>query len=82
MPIRLSTLVHVRTGEATVFVVPGPGYGEADRRAVHDEYAMRAGGTLRFEVVEVDDLPLTGRGKFKFIEQLIPEEIQMKAVRE
>jgi len=56
-----------------VFVVPGAGYGEADRRAVKNEYDMRAGGTLRFTVVEVDELPLTGRGKFKFIEQLIPE---------
>jgi phenylacetate-CoA ligase len=62
-----------RAGEATVFVVPGAGYGEADRRAVKDEYDRRAGGTVRFTVVEVDELPLTGRGKFKFIEQLIPE---------
>jgi len=62
-----------RAGEATVFVVPGAGYGEADRRAVKNEYDMRAGGTVRFTVVEVDELPLTGRGKFKFIEQLIPE---------
>jgi phenylacetate-CoA ligase len=65
-----------RAGEATVFVVPGPGYGEADRRAVQAEYDRRAGGTMRFTVVEVDDLPLTGRGKFKFIEQLIPEDVQ------
>ena len=69
-------------GEATVFVVPGAGYGEADRRAVKDEYDMRAGGTVRFTVVEVDDLPLTGRGKFKFIEQLIPEDVQARAVNE
>ena len=62
-----------RAGEATVFVVPGPGYGDADKRAVKDEYDKRAGGTVRFTVVEVDDLPLTGRGKFKFIEQLIPD---------
>ena len=65
-----------------MFVVPGKGYGEADRRAVKDEYDMRAGGTVRFTVVEVDDLPLTGRGKFKFIEQLIPEDVQARAVNE
>ena len=62
-----------KAGEATVFVVPGAGYGDADRRAVKNEYDMRAGGTVRFTVVEVEELPLTGRGKFKFIEQLIPE---------
>lgn len=71
-----------RPGEATVLVVPAAGYGEADRRAVKDEYDMRAGGTVRFTVVEVDDLPLTGRGKFKFIEQLIPEDVQARAVNE
>jgi len=37
---------------------------------------------VRFTVVEVDDLPLTGRGKFKFIEQLIPEDVQARAVNE
>ena len=41
-----------------------------------NEYDTRAGGAVRFTVVEVDELPLTGRGKFKFIEQLVPEDVQ------
>jgi phenylacetate-CoA ligase len=67
---------QTRPGEALVLVVPGQGYGDDDRRAIEQEYDMRAGGTVRFTVREVDTLALTGRGKFKFIEQLIPDDVQ------
>jgi hypothetical protein len=63
-------------GRADVLVVPGPSFGEADVAAIAGEYDRRAGGAIRFTVHVVPDLPLTGRGKFKFIEQLIPEDVQ------
>jgi phenylacetate-CoA ligase len=69
-------IVQERPGEADLLVVPGPGYGEADARAVAAEYARRAGGSVRFRVQAVAELPLTGRGKFAFIEQRIPPETQ------
>ena len=67
---------QAKPGEALVLVVPGEGYDESDRKAIAGEYGKRASGTVRFEVREVEDLSLTGRGKFKFIEQLIPNDVQ------
>jgi len=68
-------------GRADVLVVPGPSFGEADVAAIAGEYDRRAGGAIRFTVHVVPDLPLTGRGKFKFIEQLIPEDVQAALAR-
>ncbi len=65
-----------RAGEAEVLVVPGPGFGDADVRGIEGEYGRRASGTVRFTVRTVAELPLTGRGKFQFIEQLIPADTQ------
>jgi phenylacetate-CoA ligase len=65
-----------RPGEAEVLVVPAPSFGEPDARAIVDEYTKRASGTVRFSVRVEPDLPLTGRGKFRFIEQLIPADTQ------
>ena len=61
-----------RAGEAIVFVVPGAGYGEADRRAVQDEYDMRAAALCASPSSRSTTCPDRAR-KFKFIEQLIPE---------
>jgi phenylacetate-CoA ligase len=65
-----------RAGEAEVLVVPGPGFGDADAHGIAGEYGRRASGTVRFTVRVVAELPLTGRGKFQFIEQLIPADTQ------
>jgi phenylacetate-CoA ligase len=61
-------------GEAVLLLVPGPGFDPAEAALVGAEYARRAAGTIRFTVEVVAALPLTGRGKFKFVEQLIPED--------
>ena len=65
-----------QAGEATVLVVPRPGFGPADRAAIIEAYGKSAAGALRFAVEVVPDLPLSGRGKFKLVEQLIPEPVQ------
>lgn len=65
-----------RPGEATVFVVPGPGFQSGESEAIAREYGRRCAQSIRFEVEVVPALPLTGRGKFKFVEQLIPDEVQ------
>ena len=65
-----------RPGEATVFVVPGPGFRPEESEAIAGEYGRRCGACIRFKVEVVPALPLTGRGKFKFVEQLIPDDVQ------
>jgi phenylacetate-CoA ligase len=69
-------LVQERPGEVEVLVVPGPQFTEADARAIAAEYSARAGGSVRFTVRPVAELPLTGRGKFRFIDQRIPVDTQ------
>jgi phenylacetate-CoA ligase len=66
-------IVQEVPGEAVVEVVPRAGFGEADRAGIATEYTRRAAGAVAFGVRLVDTLPLTERGKFKMIEQRIPE---------
>ncbi len=70
-----------RVGEAIVLVVPGPGFNDGDARTIEREYGLRAADAVRFRVEIVDELPLTGRGKFKFVEQRIPDEVQADLAR-
>jgi phenylacetate-CoA ligase len=69
-------IVQDRPGEATVLVVPGAGFTPGEAEAIAAEYTRRAGGAIRFAAQVVGELPLTGRGKFRFIEQRIPDEVQ------
>jgi phenylacetate-CoA ligase len=68
-------------GEATVQVVPGPGFGPADSAAIIAAYGRSAAGAIQFTVDVVPDLALSGRGKFKLVEQLIPEAVQQALLR-
>jgi len=70
-----------RPGEATVLVVPGPEFGPADSAAIVAAYGRSAAGAVRFAVEIVPDLPLSGRGKFMLVEQLIPEPVQQALVQ-
>lgn len=70
-----------RPGEATVLVVPGPGFGPADSAAIVAAYGKSAAGAVRFAVEITPDLPLSGRGKFMLVEQLIPEPVQQALVQ-
>jgi phenylacetate-CoA ligase len=69
-------IVQEAPGEAEVLIVPGPRFTAQDALAVVDEYERRASGAVRFHARTVEELPLTGRGKFQFIEQRIPAETQ------
>ena len=73
-------IVQERPGEATVFLVPGPGFAPAEAGSVSGEFERRAGGAIRFTAEVVDDLGLTERGKFKFVEQRIPEDVRQALV--
>jgi phenylacetate-CoA ligase len=69
-------IVQERPGEATVLVVAGPGFAATEPAVIAGEYTRRTVGAVRFTVEVVPELPLTARGKFRFIEQRIPEEVQ------
>lgn len=58
-----------KPGEAIILVVPGTGYGEEDARRIAQEYTGRTGRSIVFQVQAVEEIPLTGRGKFKFVDQ-------------
>jgi len=62
-------------GAATILVVPGPGFHSEEGASVAREFGRHTGDVIRFTIELVDDLPLTTRGKFKFVEQLIPEDV-------
>src|SRR5262249_40815738 len=73
--VRRFQFVQEKPGEALVRVEPSNGFTDADGRKLAEEYSKRAEGSIRFTVEIVDALPLTGRGKFKFVEQKFkPEE--------
>ncbi len=67
--VRQFRLVQDRIGEVTVEVVPGPRFAEADARRIEAEYGERCGHAIRFAVKMVESIPLTERGKFKFVVQ-------------
>ena len=54
-------------GRCELRVVAAPGFTEDDRRAIEAAYRAKVGGELDLEVVEVDDIPLTERGKLKML---------------
>jgi phenylacetate-CoA ligase len=58
-----------KVGAATVLVVPGAAFQQGDVEGIAGEYTRRAGDSIRFTVELVESLPLTERGKFKFIDQ-------------
>src|SRR5688572_21588698 len=73
-------IVQERPGEARVLIEPGPGFTPDDAAGVVAEYGRRAGGAIRFTAEVVPELGLTGRGKFKFVEQRIPEDVQQALI--
>jgi phenylacetate-CoA ligase len=66
-------LVQERVGEAIVEVVGTEEYTPADSQAIAGEYMNRCGGAISFTVRVVSELPRTRAGKFKFVDQRIPE---------
>jgi phenylacetate-coenzyme A ligase PaaK-like adenylate-forming protein len=72
--VRRFQFVQEKPGEALVRVEPGEGFTAEDARRLGEEYARRAEGSIRFRIEIVDALPLTARGKFKFVEQKFQPE--------
>ena len=50
-----------------VRIVPGGGFGAADRAHLERELKARLGDDMRIDIELVDELPRTSRGKFKWV---------------
>ncbi len=55
-------------GICVLKVMANPEFTERDRMAIQAAYQSKVGDELQFNVVVVDDIPLTARGKLKVIE--------------
>jgi len=72
--VRRFQFVQERPGEALLRVEPAKTFTADDARKLGEEYERRAAGSIRFRVEVVEALPLTGRGKFKFVDQRFDPE--------
>ena len=62
-----SQLVQTELDRLLVRIVPGGGFGAADRAHLERELKARLGDDMRIEIELVDELPRTSRGKFKWV---------------
>ena len=65
-------IVQEVPGEARLLVLPGRRFDAETADQCAREYEARSGGRIRFRAEVVDSLPLTGRGKYRFVDQRIP----------
>lgn len=62
-------------GKALLKIMPTKYFSEKERRAIVKEFNDKFNGNVKIESVFVDDIPLTKRGKYKFIDQNCPPPI-------
>lgn len=65
--IRMAQILQTNPGFAEFRIVRGSGYGKSDEAKLRREIENHIGGKCRFEIVYVDDLPRTARGKLRAV---------------
>jgi phenylacetate-CoA ligase len=60
-------------GEALLKIMPRRGFSEKDKTAILKEFNDKFDGNVVVKATIVEDIPLTQRGKYKFIDQNISE---------
>ena len=65
--IREAQIRQTRPGHIALCVVRGPGFAEVDERRLREETRKRTGNDLDFDIVYLDALPRTARGKLRFV---------------
>jgi phenylacetate-CoA ligase len=65
--VREAQLVQDQPGRMTVRIVKGPAYMENDERMLRAEMTARVGGDMTFDIVYVDAIERTSRGKLRFV---------------
>lgn len=58
---------QARPGQCTIRVVAAPGFSDADQQRIERAYRAKAGDEIDFTVEEVDEIPLTDRGKLRLL---------------
>lgn len=58
-------------GKAILRLVPKQGFSERDLKAIEKEFNAKFDRNVQVSAIVVNDIPLTKRGKFKFIDQKI-----------
>lgn len=61
-----------KKGEVVFNVVTKNGYGEGDTNNIRAELLRKLGDDVRLELRFVDNIPRTGRGKYRFLVQKLP----------
>ena len=61
-----------QAGVATLRVVPGPAFGEQDRRRIASRLESRLDNRLEIRISLCDTVPLSERGKAKYVDQRLP----------
>ncbi len=61
-------------GKAILRIVPREGFSDADKAAVEWEFNSKFGPNLRVVAELVKSIPLTSRGKFRFVDQRIEKK--------
>ncbi|MFM8904354.1 MAG: hypothetical protein ACKORI_05930 [Verrucomicrobiota bacterium] len=70
--IRMAQILQTNPGFAEFKIVRGYGYGKSDEAKLRSEIENHIGGKCRFEIVYVDDLPRTARGKLRAVVSRTP----------
>jgi phenylacetate-CoA ligase len=60
-----------KPGKAILKILPRDGFSESERGVIEREFNDKLGRNVDVEAVLVEDIPLTRRGKYKFIDQRI-----------
>lgn len=65
--VRRYQYVQDEVGKCTLNVMVAPSFRESDRTALQSAYASKTGNEILWTVKEVDDIPLTSRGKLRLL---------------
>ena len=70
--VAASQVLQDRPDEVTVRVVPRDGFSEGDERAIERGLHARLGDGVRVRFERVSEIPLSGRGKFRWVISSVP----------
>ena len=72
--VRQYQFLQETPGELVLRIVPGSTYGPADAAGIAAELAVKLGDGMRVTLCEVEEIPRTEGGKWKFLVQKLPEQ--------
>ncbi len=67
--VRQFQFIQDEPGLITMKIIRKPSYTEEDSRTIVEELKRKTGRDMRIDLVFVEDIPLTARGKHRFLIQ-------------